>query len=173
MILQGSARPDGHTAQAVAALTAALGALEVETIDVAAADIGPFAYDRRDLPDDFDRIVERMLHHRALLIATPVYWYAMSGPLKTLFDRFTDLLTHDDPERRGRQLAGRELWLLAVGTDAELPEGFTVPFARTAAYFDMVWREAAYCPADKGGVTGDGLARAATLGERIGTMLSQ
>jgi len=49
----------------------------------------------------------------------------------------------------GRSLAGREVWLLATGTDDSLPPGFTEPFARTAAYFEMQWREAFYARIDK------------------------
>ena len=59
--------------------------------------------------------------------------------MKTLFDRFTDLLSDRDPSCRGRALAGRDIWLLAVGTDAEMPAGFEVPFARTAAYLNLRW----------------------------------
>ena len=67
----------------------------------------------------------------------------MSGLMKMFFDRLTDLLA---PENRplGRALAGRETGLLATGIDPLLPPGFEEPFARTAAYFDMHWREVVY-----------------------------
>jgi NAD(P)H-dependent FMN reductase len=84
-------------------------------------------------------VVERMIAHRALLFATPVYWYAMSGRLKTLFDRFTDLLSDRDPAGRGRRLAGRSVWVLAVGADPALPAGFETPFRSTAAWLGMEW----------------------------------
>jgi multimeric flavodoxin WrbA len=89
-------------------------------------------------------LIERMLAAPALLFATPVYWYAMSGRMKVLFDRFTDLLSGHDPARRGRRLAGRAMWMLAVGVDAEAPEGFSVPFRRTAEFLRMDWRDDAY-----------------------------
>ena len=145
LILMASARADGATAQAVARLSALL-EREHETIDLAALTIGPFDYSQPRQADDFDALVARMLAHRALLLATPVYWYAMSGYLKTLFDRFSDLLSGRDPERRGRQLAGREMWMLAVGADPELPAGFETPFCATAAYLGMLWRGGLYLP---------------------------
>jgi hypothetical protein len=82
----------------------------------------------------FDRIV----------FATPLYWYAMSGVMKTFFDRFADLLL--DPAKRPlrRALAGREVWALVVGTDAEPPTGLAEPFKFTVSYFDMTWRGLCY-----------------------------
>lgn len=95
--------------------------------------------------DDFGDIVQRMLAHRQILLATPVYWYAMSRIMKSFFDRLTDLLTSNDPAGRGRALAGHKLWLLAVGTDPHLPEGFEVPYVSTARYLDMEWGGSCYC----------------------------
>jgi hypothetical protein len=34
--------------------------------------------------------------------------------------------------------------MIATGTDLELPEGFEVPFARTATYLSMRYRGSAY-----------------------------
>jgi hypothetical protein len=59
----------------------------------------------------------------------------MSAPLKIFFDRFTDLTENLKPH--GKALAGKPVWLIATGTEAELPEGFEVPFRRTAEYFAM------------------------------------
>lgn len=59
----------------------------------------------------------------------------MSGHLKVFFDRLTDLVTVDKPI--GRKLAGKRMFLIAVGADAALPPGFEEPFRRTAAYFEM------------------------------------
>jgi hypothetical protein len=55
--------------------------------------------------------------------------------MKVFLDRFTDLITSH--KQVGRQLAGKPLFLLVSGADAELPAGFLVPFRQTAAYFDM------------------------------------
>ena len=147
LTIAGSARGDGNTAEAVARLRLALDGGEV--IDLASCRLEPFRYELPPARDDFLTIVERMLAHRHILIATPVYWYAMSGLMKTLFDRFTDLLL--DPELRplGRALAGRDLWLLATGTDEALPDGFEEPFRRTADYFAMRWRGSFYTWVDK------------------------
>lgn len=85
--------------------------------------------------DEFKDVMEIALSHRIIVFATPVYWYAMSGKMKDLFDRFTDLLTIDKPT--GKKLQGKKVALLAVGNDLELPEGFIVPFRDTANYLSM------------------------------------
>ena len=149
LIVMASARPGGATGRAVAQLSALL-AREHEILDLSALTIRPFDYAQPRQDDDFETIVKRMLAHRALLMATPVYWYAMSGHLKTLFDRFSDLLSGRDEERRGRQLAGRDLWMLAVGADPELPAGFETPFRATADYLALAWRGGLYLQEGEG-----------------------
>lgn len=144
LAISGSARGDGNTALTVAHLRRALDLADDQIVDLQSSRLEPFRYDPPPPADDFPAIVERILAHRHIVFATPVYWYAMSGPMKTFFDRLTDLLLDPAGRRLGRALAGRDMWLLATGTDPELPDGFTVPFARTAEYFGMRWRQAFY-----------------------------
>jgi len=142
-IIFGSARSDGNTAALVQHLNAKLGG-QTQVCDLSKLRIEPFTYVRHDDRDDFRSVVAMMLQNDHIVFATPVYWYSMSAPLKVLFDRFTDLL-HDPNDRiSGRTLAGRNVWLISTGTDERLPPGFDVPFALTAGYFDMVWRQAFY-----------------------------
>lgn len=105
--------------------------------------ISPYDY-RGNYPanDDFPKLVALMLQHKVIVFATPVYWYAMSGLLKNFFDRFTDLVTVQ--KQSGRQLKGKLVFLLAVGSDAHLPEGFEVPFKLTAGYLGMDFRGLIY-----------------------------
>ena len=143
----GSARPEGDTGRAVASLR---GLIEIgsDVSDLSAIDIAPFDYGHAARGDGFDALVEQMIAARAILFATPVYWYAMSGRMKTLFDRFTDLLSDRDRARRARALAGRDIWMLAVGVDPDLPPGFDVPFRMTAGYLGLIWRGSAYVARD-------------------------
>ena len=52
--------------------------------------------------DDFLGVAEAMVDAEAILFATPVYWYSMSGRLKRFFDRLTD-----------RQMAAMKRWIRA------------------------------------------------------------
>ena len=166
-IITGSARNDGSTRLMVDAFTARCGG-SVEKIDLARLHIDPFDYDRLDGRDDFLPVVETMTRSEHIVFATPVYWYAMSGGMKTFFDRLTDLLLVPANRPLGRALAGRKVWLLATGTEERLPPGFTEPFARTAAYFGMEWRDCAYCrSAGDAKLAGDALSPAEELAARI------
>ena len=92
--------------------------------------------------DDFLAIVEKMAVAEKIVFATPVYWYAMSGSLKIFFDRLTDLISTS--KDMGRALAGKEVYLLATGSDSVLPDSFEIPFIKTSEYFDMAYRGTCY-----------------------------
>lgn len=95
--------------------------------------------------DEFIKVAEQMLTHQLIVFATPVYWYAMSGYMKIFFDRLTDLTASHKP--MGKQLKGKRAALITVSTDDILPEGFEVPFKRTAEYFDMEYSSCFFSPA--------------------------
>ena len=139
LVILGSARPDGETRKAVDIAfppgTVALAILPSHAI-------GGYDYGHANAGDDFAAIADAMVAATAVVFATPVYWYAMSAPLKIFFDRLTDLT--ENLKAKGKALAGKPVWVIATGTEAQLPEGFEVPFARTAAYFGMTYRGAAY-----------------------------
>ncbi|MEC9358259.1 MAG: NAD(P)H-dependent oxidoreductase [Pseudomonadota bacterium] len=141
-----SARGAGHTA----ALLDAVLEPRARRIDLLRLKIEDYRYDSTPC-DDFIPVVREMLNCDCIIIATPVYWYAMSALAKRLLDRMSELL--DAHKALGRGLAGRRLMLLASGSDPELPEGFCVPFRDTAAYFGMTYDGALYVPMPNG--TGD------------------
>jgi multimeric flavodoxin WrbA len=144
LLILGSPREQGNTWSAAECLRAELRLRPEHVIDLRLSRIEPFQYDAKLERDHFHTIVTRMLQHQHLVFATPVYWYAMSGLMKTFFDRMTDLLLTSEGRKLGRALAGRRIWLIATGTDDTLPDGFIVPFQKTASYFDMSWQAAAY-----------------------------
>ncbi|MGI4875655.1 MAG: flavodoxin family protein [Janthinobacterium lividum] len=140
LIILGSHRRAGHTRQLLDALFANQ---PVPAIDLLEHEIAPYAYSGTyPATDAFLPLIAQLLAHEHLVMATPVYWYAMSGRLKNFFDRLTELVT--TRKALGRQLRGKTLHLVAVGADAALPTGFTVPFASTAAYFDMTFGSVLY-----------------------------
>lgn len=133
LVIIGSARPSGDTQALVKAV---FSESEYDLIDLLNYPVAPYNYAHSYPADDaFLHLVGRLIQHKVLVLATPVYWYSMSGLLKTFFDRLTDLTTTH--KAMGRQLAGRRVFLLATGSDLALPAGFEVPFQLTAAYFNM------------------------------------
>ena len=115
-----------------------------EIVDLVQLEIGPFDYEDPNRGDGFEALVDALLAHQAVVFASPVYWYAMSGHMKIAFDRLTDLLLTPEGRARGRALAGRDVWVLATGNDETAPECFTEPFRLTALYFDMRYRGCCY-----------------------------
>ena len=60
--------------------------------------------------DDADAIVQKMKNAQVLVFATPVYYYAMCGQMKTLLDRSNPLFPSD--------YAFRDIYLLASAADS-------------------------------------------------------
>ncbi len=138
VVIMGSSRSQGETRRAIDIAFAN----KLDCFDLRTHTIAPYDYDYANKNDDFLGIIDQLLPRRAIIFATPVYWYAMSAQLKTFFDRFSDLVRVEKP--KGRALAGKDIWLLTTCTDATLPQGFEVPFHNTAKYLDMNYRGAAY-----------------------------
>ncbi len=61
--------------------------------------------------DDADIIARKMLEADVLCFATPIYYYAVSGQLKTMLDRSNPLYP--------AEYAFRDVYLLATSTDTE------------------------------------------------------
>jgi len=140
LIILGSARKDSHTRTL---LRNVFSGIEVEVIDLLDHYVAPFDYDAKyPEKDEFDSLMEKVLVAENIVFATPVYWYSMSGILKTFIDRFTDLVTIQ--KEKGRALKGKDMFLFSVGADAEPPEGFEVPFRKTASYLGMKYHEGVY-----------------------------
>ncbi|MBH1989724.1 MAG: NAD(P)H-dependent oxidoreductase [Alphaproteobacteria bacterium] len=116
--------------------------LDADFIDVSNYKLSFFDYTHSNKGDDFHGIAQQMACADCIIFATPVYWYAMSAQLKVFFDRLSDLITIRKP--LGRQLEGKMLTFVATGHDELLPEGFHVPFKRTAEYFNMGYTEGVY-----------------------------
>lgn len=140
IIILGSARKDSHTRTL---LRNVFNGIDHELIDLLDHHIAPFDYDAQyPEEDEFSDLTDQMLMAENIVFATPVYWYAMSGILKTFLDRFTDLVSVD--KEKGRGLKGKNLYLFSVGADQEPPEGFEVPFRETAKYMEMKYHEGVY-----------------------------
>ncbi len=58
--------------------------------------------------DDMEEILDKMQRVDVIVIATPTYFYAMNGKLKTVIDRFLP---------RWQDLGGHEVYLIITGHD--------------------------------------------------------
>ena len=146
-LLQASARPDGNTFQVATRLARELNAVHLDLLNYR---VYPFRYDQCYPSDDgFLHLVRHaLLPYDRIVFATPVYWYTMSGGMKTFFDRLSDLLVSE--KEVGRQLRGKTMSVLSVSNGDDLPEHFTEPFRLTAAYLGMTFGESWHGWVDSG-----------------------
>lgn len=146
IIISGSARAVSDTETYINLVCKGLDYQVISLLDFA---ITQYSY-QNDYPvkDDFLEIIKTILPYKTIIFATPVYWYAMSGIMKVFFDRWTDLITIN--KDLGRKLAGKQVFVLSVGADESLPEGFEIPFKSTASYFKMDYQACVYFSTKKG-----------------------
>ncbi|WP_316831200.1 flavodoxin family protein [Pedobacter aquatilis] len=145
LIINGSARLNGDTQKFISKLTQGL---EFNQLNLAEHYLSPYNYDNQyPVEDQFNVFAKEILYHKHLIFATPVYWYSMSGRMKNLFDRLTDWVTLN--KEVGRNLKGKTLSLIAVGTDGTLPDGFITPFFMTASYMEMLFKRHIYFNANQ------------------------
>ena len=140
LVIIGSARKQSDTKKFVDTIFDGIGHTLIDLRDLK---INGYDYSH-DYPqeDEYSKIVNQFLSHESIYFATPVYWYSMSSLMKTLFDRFSDLVTYQ--KTIGRKLKGKSIFLIAVGAESILPDGFEVPFRCTSEYLDMEYRGSIY-----------------------------
>ncbi|MHC2992502.1 NAD(P)H-dependent FMN-containing oxidoreductase ywqN [Pontibacter sp. HJ8] len=154
LIILGSSRKASDTGRLVRSLFTSDTATIADLLDYT---ISHYNYDHAyPAQDTYLELVELMLQHQKIVFATPVYWYAMSGLMKVFFDRTTDIVTVK--KEIGRKMKGKETYLLAVGAEEVLPEGFQEPFRLTSAYLDMTFQQSFYCRTSEINVKGDAAA---------------
>jgi len=140
IIILASNRKNGNTQKFVADT---YGVITPTVIDLLDYTITPYDYEGAyPYNDQFKQIIAEILKHDIVVLATPVYWYSMSGRMKMFFDRLTDLVTIDKPT--GRLFKNKIMKVLTTGSDERLPVGFEVPFRETADYFEMVYEGCRY-----------------------------
>ncbi|HEY4416212.1 MAG TPA: NAD(P)H-dependent oxidoreductase [Verrucomicrobiae bacterium] len=111
----GSARKDSNTAVILRSLIAESAC---DIVDLQVCPVSPYNYEHNyPANDPFTSIIHRVIRAPVTIIATPVYWYSYSTPMKIFIDRFSDLLSFQ-PEL-GRQLRGRHFALLTSSADRQ------------------------------------------------------
>ncbi len=141
LLILGSARKESDTRKVVDILFAELDIVRIDLLDHR---IENYNYEGNySANDNFLKLFDTILKHNRIIFATPVYWYSMSGLMKTVFDRLTDIITKQ--KEIGRKMKGKEIYLIAVGADNLQPEGFEVPFRLTSEYLKMNFISTFYC----------------------------
>ena len=135
LIIQGSARKNGHTNKIVNYIQEKI---DCNFIDLKNYTISNYDYDSRNKDDDFLPLIREIVEYDLIIFATPIYWYAMSGIMKTFFDRITDCLKIE--KETGRKLRGKSMAMVSCGSDEEIKDGFEMPFRESANYLGMSYK---------------------------------
>lgn len=132
IIIQGSSRSDGDTYTVVSYLKEMTG---FDVVDLHQNEIHYFDYEFRN-EDDFEIIFKNMVqNYQTIVLATPVYWYTMSGIMKVFLDRISDYLYQE--KEYGRMLRGKEMAMISCSNDDDRVDEYSMPFSRSAAYLGM------------------------------------
>lgn len=70
-----------------------------------------------EMNDDHEELIDHMLEHDVLIFSTPIYWYSMSGPMKTFIDRWSQIMRNPNYAHFRGELAEKKAYLIAVGGD--------------------------------------------------------
>lgn len=132
VIVQASSRSEGNTKVISDYLRRNI---ETGFIDLTTKKIKHFDYSFKNQDDDFFPLIKELNEYDYWILATPVYWYSMSGRMKVFFDRLSDLLKIH--KETGRQLRGKSMGIISCSGHDDVDNSFEVPFKLSAEYLGM------------------------------------
>jgi multimeric flavodoxin WrbA len=145
--LFGSSRRHGNTGQFADDIAAGLG---IDVVDLGQLRISPYDYEHRNRDDDFEPLMKRVLEFDRIIIASPVYWYAVSPPVKVFLDRISDYLDIPELQAEGRRLRGKTGYVICTSIYDAAPTPFVGSLTATFAYLGMHFGGAAHANCSEG-----------------------
>ena len=130
----GSSRRHGNTGQLMDHIA---GYVDIEIVDLGQLHISPYDYEHRNRSDDFEPLMKRVLEFDHVVLASPVYWYSVSPPLKTFLDRITDYLDIPELLQDGRRLRGKTGHIVCTSIYENAPASFADALTATFTYLGM------------------------------------
>ena len=135
--LFSSSRRNGNTGQLMDRIAREL---KIEVIDLGKKNITGYDYEHKNRGDDFKPLMEFLLGFKNLIFASPVYWYAVSPPMKIFLDRISDYLVLPDLKNKGRQLRGKRAYVVCTSIQPVVSEIFIGAFRETFQYLGMQFK---------------------------------
>jgi len=111
--------------------------LGIEVVDLGQLRMSPFDYEHRNRGDEFEPLMARVLNFDQIIIASPVYWYSVSPPVKVFLDRISDYLDIPDLLEDGRRLRGKTGYIVCTSIYDNAPTSFIDALKATFAYLGM------------------------------------
>ncbi len=138
-VVQGSARSKGDTFTILQAFKAYI---DFDVFDLKKYNIGYYDYNHQQ-NDDFLSLMKALVKYDLIILATPVYWYSMSGRMKVFLDRITDCLKIE--KETGRQLRGKGMAVISCSNSNDLQPDFDKPLSLSAEYLGMNYQGHIHC----------------------------
>lgn len=132
--LFGSSRRHGNTGQLLDHIAAEA---DIEVVDLGQLRMSPYDYEHGNRDDDFEPLMERVLEFDQIILASPVYWYSVSPPVKVFLDRISDYLDIPELLEQGRRLRGKTGHIVCTSVYDRAPASFTDALTATFAYLGM------------------------------------
>ena len=132
--LFGSSRRNGNTGRLTDWIAGELG---IDVVDLGAKNISAFDYEHKNIGDDFVPLMGRILDHQHIIFSSPVYWYAVSPPMKIFLDRISDFLIRPELLEQGRKLRGKTGHVVCTSIETQVAQPYLDAFKATFAYLGM------------------------------------
>jgi multimeric flavodoxin WrbA len=132
--LFGSSRRHGNTGRFLDDIAAGLC---IDIVDLGQLRLSPYDYEHRNRGDDFEPLMKRVLEFDRIIIASPVYWYSVSPPVKVFLDRISDYLDIPELQPEGRRLRGKTGYVVCTSIYDTVPAPFIGSLTSTFAYLGM------------------------------------
>lgn len=132
--LFGSSRRHGNTGQFLEHIATES---SIEIVDLGQLRISPYDYKHQNRGDDFEPLMRRVLEFDHIILASPVYWYAVSPPVKTFLDRISDFLEIPELLEQGRRLRGKTGHIVCTSIYDDAPAPFVGALTDTFTYLGM------------------------------------
>jgi len=162
--LFASSRRNGNTGQLMDRIAREL---DIEVVDLATKNISAYDYEHRNRGDDLEPLMKRVLAFDQIIFSTPVYWYAVSPPMKVFLDRISDFLDLPDLLDDGRRLRGKLAYVVCTSIYDEAPASFLGAFLDTFNYLGMRFGGVAHANCRDGYDPARHDAGAAVFAERV------
>lgn len=142
-IVLGTSRSNGNTSALANEFAQITGAKVYALSDFS---ILPFDYEFKNTSDDFFQLINQVIKHDIIILASPIYWYSPSAQMKVFMDRLSDLLKINKP--LGRQLRGKVAGVISTGSDTIPKNCFEQVFRSTFEYLGLGYLGMLYCACD-------------------------
>lgn len=124
LAINGSTRNPSNSGLMIQKLLADVAYTQISLADYQVHEIVDQRHDHRtwhQKPDDYPKLMIKLMAADLIVVATPIYWYGISGLLKNFIDRWSESLA--TRRRFKEEIAGKQVILLVVGSDKPRVKG--------------------------------------------------